>query len=59
MARRKMEDHNVRNLTKLGGGSSYAVTIPIEMIRELGWKSKQKLVVQRYGEGLIIKDWEK
>lgn len=40
MARRKIEDHNIRSLTKLAGGSSYAVTIPIDMIRERGWKSK-------------------
>ena len=58
MARRKIEDHNIRSLTKLAGGSSYAVTLPIDIIRELGWKSKQKLVVKKYGNGIIIQDWE-
>ena len=59
MSRRKIEDHNIRSLTKQAGGSSYAVTLPIDIVRELGWKSKQKLVVKRYGDGIIIKDWEK
>lgn len=58
MGRRKIEDHNIRSLTKLAGGSSYAVTIPIEIVRELGWKSKQKLEVKKYGNGIIIKDWQ-
>jgi len=58
MSRRKIEDRNIRSLTKLAGGSSYAVTIPIEIIRELGWQSKQKLEVKKYGNGVIIRDWE-
>ena len=58
MSRRKIEDHHIRSLTKQAGGSSYAVTLPIEMVRELGWRSKQKLQVKRYGEGILIKDWE-
>jgi bifunctional DNA-binding transcriptional regulator/antitoxin component of YhaV-PrlF toxin-antitoxin module len=56
MARRSMEEHNVRKLTKVGTGS-YAVTIPIELVRELGWKEKQKLVVKRSGLKIIVEDW--
>ncbi len=59
MPRRSQEEHNVRKITKLGGGSSYGVTIPIEMIRALGWKEKQKVVVIREGDRLIVKDWKK
>lgn len=56
MARRKLEDKNVRKLTKLGG-KSIAVTIPIDMIRDLKWRERQKVVVKKVGKRLIIEDW--
>ncbi|MEK7122389.1 MAG: hypothetical protein AAB855_00875 [Patescibacteria group bacterium] len=49
----------IRKLTKVGNGASYSVTIPIEMIRTLGWKERQKLVVNRQGTTITIKDWKK
>ena len=58
MSRRKLEDRNVRKLGK--GATSYFVTLPIEAIRELGWRKSQKVVVEvdhRHQE-LIIKDWK-
>ena len=58
MGRRKIEDRNIRNLQKTAGGSTYIVSLPIEVIRELGWKAKQKLVVKKYGDGILIKDWK-
>jgi len=57
MSRRKLEDKNIRKLGK-SGGKSISVTLPIDIIRELGWKSKQKVVVQRRGDTIVIKDWE-
>ena len=58
MARRKLEDKNIRKLLKNSGGS-IQVTLPIEFIRELKWRDKQKVVVEKSGKSLIIKDWEK
>jgi len=58
MGRRSQEDHNIRKLTKLGG-ASYGVTIPIEYIRDLRWKEKQKVVVKKKGNIIIISDWKK
>jgi len=55
MARRKLEDKNVRKIIKIG--DSRAVTIPAEMLRELGWREKQKVVVKRIRGGFSIKDW--
>lgn len=55
---RKQEDKNIRKLTKLGQ-KSIGLTLPIEMIRELGWKEKQKVVVKKSGSKLIIEDWKK
>ena len=58
MGRRKIEDRSIRNLQKTAGGSTYIVSLPIEVIRELGWKAKQKLEVKKYGDGILIKDWK-
>lgn len=58
MARRKLEDKNIRKLGK-SGGKSISVILPIDIIRELGWKSKQKVVVKKKGNKIIIEDWEK
>ena len=61
MGRKKVENRNIRKLAKVGGGTSYAITLPIEAIRGFGWKEKQKLVIEidEKGERLIIKDWKK
>lgn len=58
MGRRSMEDRNTRSLVKTAGGSTFIVSLPIEIIRELGWKAKQKVVVKRHGDGIMIKDWK-
>lgn len=58
MALRKKEERKIRNLTKIAGGSSYAVTIPIEYVRKLKWRGKQKLEVKLYQDRIIIRDWK-
>jgi hypothetical protein len=58
MGRKKIENRNIRNLQKTGGGATYMVTLPIEIIRDLGWKSKQKLQINKHGEGILIRDWK-
>lgn len=58
MARRKTEDNSIRKLTKVGG-KSIGLTLPIELVRELGWKEKQKVTVKRVYGGVLIKDWKK
>lgn len=58
MARRKPEDKNIRKLSKSTGGSVY-VTIPIDMVRELKWREKQKVVVKMKGKTIVIEDWKK
>ena len=44
MGRRALEDRNQRSITKLGC-KSFAVTIPIDYVRKLGWKEKQMVNV--------------
>ena len=36
---------------------TYLVSIPIRVIRELGWKQRQKVIVRRRGSHIEIADW--
>lgn len=58
MARRKLGEQNIRKLQKVGNGS-VSVTLPIELIRKLKWREKQKVTIRRRGKGLIVEDWKK
>ncbi len=59
MARKKLNERNIRKITKTSGGRSYSVTLPIEFVRELKWKARQKVVIKKSGKRLIIEDWKK
>jgi len=58
MTRRKIEERHIRSLTKVSSGTSYAVTIPMEYIRKLKWRGRQKLEVKLYQDRIIIRDWK-
>jgi len=58
MSNRKSSEKNIRKLSKMGK-KSVGLTLPIEIIRELGWKEKQKVVVKKAGSKIIIRDWKK
>lgn len=58
MTRRKTDEDYIRSLTKVSGGTSYAVTLPMEYIKKLNWKAKQKLEVKLYKDRIIIRDWK-
>ena len=57
MSRRTLKEKNVRKLIRTGRGKSISLTLPIEYVKELGWKSKQKVTARKVGKKLIIKDW--
>jgi len=57
MANRKYNQRNVRKIFKKGG--SFSLTVPIEMMKTLGWREKQKVVIKKIKGGLQIKDWRK
>jgi antitoxin component of MazEF toxin-antitoxin module len=57
MARRNLEDRNVRKIFK--SGKSYCVTLPIEMMRKLNWREKQKVILEMKGKSVVIEDWKK
>jgi len=55
---RKSEETNIRKLASIGK-QSVGVTLPIEEVRELGWRKGQKLVVKRVKGGFEIRDWRR
>lgn len=54
--RRKLSERNIRKLTRLGG-HSLGLTIPIEFVRKLKWRERQKVVVTMRGKKLTVQDW--
>jgi antitoxin component of MazEF toxin-antitoxin module len=56
--RRKLGDKNIRKLSRIGD-KSIGLTLPIEMVRKLKWREKQKVVVKLRGKKITIEDWEK
>jgi len=59
MTRKKLEDKNIRKLSRIGRGKTYSITLPIDGIRKFKWQQKQKLVVEidEKKKQFIIKDW--
>ncbi|MCF7846292.1 MAG: AbrB/MazE/SpoVT family DNA-binding domain-containing protein [Candidatus Peribacteraceae bacterium] len=55
--RRPLKQKSTRKIFSRGG--SYAVTLPIEIVKELKWREKQKVVIKKRGKGILIVDWEK
>jgi len=59
MVGKKLKDKNTRKLIKMGRkGGSLGLTLPIETVKKLGWKEKQKVVVSLKRKNIIIKDWK-
>jgi hypothetical protein len=56
MSVRKQEEKNIRKITRVGK-TSLAVTLPVEMTRELKWREKQRVVVKRIKGGVEIRDF--
>lgn len=60
MADKKEKDKNIRKLTRMGAeGTSIGLTLPVEIVKKLGWKERQKVVVKLKGKEIMIKDWKK
>jgi len=58
--RRKREDESVRSLIRMSNGKSYALTLPIDVVREFGWEKRQKLElsIDSKKKRITISDWE-
>lgn len=58
MPNKKSSETNIRKLTKLGG-KSIGLTLPIELVRELGWREKQRVVVKKIKGGFTVRDYRR
>lgn len=57
MGNTKAGQESIRTLSKAGTGS-YQVTLPIGLVRALGWKEGQRVVVKGSGKKLTVEDWK-
>ena len=56
MSNKKSNEKNVRKLTKIGK-RSIGITLPIEIVRDLGWRERQKISVKKVKGGIMIRDF--
>lgn len=54
--RREVGHESVRKIQQSKG--SYLMSIPMRIIRQLGWKERQKVVVKKQGKGFVVRDWK-
>jgi antitoxin component of MazEF toxin-antitoxin module len=54
---RKISEKNIRKLTR-AGKVSLSLTVPRELVVELGWRDNQKVVVKKRGQGILVEDWK-
>ncbi len=55
---KNMTKEYIRKVVK-NGRNSYYINIPKELARELKIRERQKLVIKKRGEGILIRDWDK
>ncbi len=58
MSRRKYTKDHIRNIQQSKG--SYYISIPMSLMRELGWQERQRVMVKKHGKSkILISDWQK
>jgi len=50
---RKISEKNICKLTR-AGKVSLSLTVPRELVVELGWKDNQKVAVKKRGQGILV-----
>ncbi len=58
MPDKKSNETNIRKLTKIGK-QSIGLTLPIEMVRELKWRERQRVKVKKIKGEIVIRDWKR
>ncbi len=48
----------IRKVTRVGK-RSLSIVIPAEIVKELGIRERQKLVLRRKGKDIVVGDWKK
>lgn len=56
MARQSVENKNIRKIGKTGNvnSPSYYVTLPVDVVRGLGWNEGQQVVIKRSRQKIVI-----
>ena len=59
--RRPEGNDDIRALTKVSGGASFAITLPRAIVKSFRWRERQKLklVVDTKKQTITIRDWKK
>ncbi len=59
--RRAEVNNDVRSLTRVSGGASYAITLPHSVVKAFKWKGRQKLKldINEKNKSITIRDWKK
>jgi len=59
--RRVEVNNDIRSLTRVSGGASYAITLPHAVVKSFKWKGRQKLKldVNEAKKTITIRDWKK
>ncbi len=52
-----MSNQEIRKIGKNSQGTYY-VSLPKDLVKELKFREKQKVVVSKSGKGILIVDWE-
>ncbi|GEM_PF-1892801 len=53
MPRRSFDERNIRVLFRFAK-RSFALTLPIEILRDLGWRERQRIRIRKMGKRIII-----
>ncbi|MBI2010749.1 MAG: hypothetical protein HYS89_00720 [Candidatus Colwellbacteria bacterium] len=48
---------HIRKLTRMGGGRSLGLVLPADLVRDLNWRERQKVVVKKVGKRIVVEDW--
>jgi len=54
----KKVTEDIRKLGATGRGTTYFLTFPQEMIKQLKWKKGEKKIVKLDDKRLVIEDWK-
>jgi phosphate uptake regulator len=57
MARQNNDQTGIRKLTKVGG-KTFAVSLPIDLVKQLRWSKGDELIVRRQSSFVIIQKKE-
>ncbi len=59
MSKKRTLSHTRTHKLTVTGGKSYSIVLPVEFVRHLGWRERQKLDVTLDGDRIVITDWKK